>query len=161
MSQSKITAAVLMSLCIAGSGLAGSPRDAAQDAHDAYLEAINSNDHDQVLETVTDDIVFLVPNAPAIQGKDAASPWVAGYFEAFETRWQKTSLEFVVADDWAFERYAYRVVNTPRAGGPAFIDTGNGINIYRREDDGVWRVARDTWASDQALPVTYDGMGPY
>jgi hypothetical protein len=28
-------------------------------------------------------------------------------------------------------------------------DTGDGINIYRRGDDGVWRVARDGWSSDQ------------
>ena len=76
-------------------------------------------------------------------------PWVSGYFEAVETSWEKTSLEIVVAGDWAFERYAYKATDTPHGGGEPLIDTGNGINIYRVGDDGVWRVARDAWATNQ------------
>ena len=101
------------------------------------------------MSTVTDDIVFIAPNSPAMQGKATVGPWVGGYFEAMETSWEKTTLEFVVGDGWAFERYAYKVTDTPRAGGDPYSDTGNGVNIYRREDDGVWRVARDIWATDQ------------
>ena len=161
MSRANITATTLTFLFTTGLAFAETPREAASHAHTAYLDAINANDHGQVLAMMTDDVVFIAPNSPAIEGKDAVSPWVAGYFEAFKTRWQKTPVEFVVAGDWAFERYSYRVVDTPRAGGPTLVDTGNGINIYHLEEDGVWRVARDTWASDQALPPTYDGMGPF
>lgn len=161
MSLAKINVAALAVICNTTLALAETPADTASKAHDAYLAAINSNDLRKVLATVTDDVVLLAPNSPAIEGKEAASPWIAGYFEHFETQWQKTPLEFVVAGDWAFERYSYRVVDTPRNGGANLVDTGNGINIYRLEEDGVWRVARDAWASDQALPVTYDGMGPF
>ena len=131
----------------------GTTADTAQEAHKAYLAAINSNDLAQFLSTVTDDVIFMAPNSPAMQGKSEVGPWVRGYFEAVETSWQKTTLEFVVKGDWAYERYAYKVTDTPRAGGDAYSDTGNGVNIYRRGKDGVWRVARDIWATDQPLPT--------
>lgn len=116
---------------------------AAHLAHDVYLAAINSNDLDTFLDAVTDDIVFIAPNTPVMVGKAEVGPWVGGYFEAVETKWEKTSVEFVVSGDWAFECYTYIAVDTPRDGGEAYTDTGNGINIYRLDDDGIWRVARD------------------
>ena len=153
--------AALSILALSGSALADAPAVSAEKAHQAYLEAINANDLERFLQTVTDDIVFIAPNGPVMEGKDQVGPWVGGYFAAVETTWQKTTLEFVVAGDWAFERYAYRVIDRPRAGGAPTRDTGNGINIYRRGEDGIWRVARDAWATDQPLPPSYDGLGPF
>ena len=119
---------------------------------------LNSNDLNQFNAAITDDIVYLPPNSAALVGKAVVSDWVMGYLEAYRTVWEKTSLEFVVRDDWAYERYSYKSVDTPRPGGPAggttvVTDTGNGINIYHRGADGKWRVARDGWATDKA-PVT-------
>lgn len=141
-------------VAMTGTVSAQTPQElAAHKAHDTYLAAINSNDLDTFLAAVTDDIVFIAPNSPVMVGKAEVGPWVGGYFEAVATKWEKTSVEFVVAGDWAFERYTYIAVDTPRAGGEAYTDTGNGINIYRLSDDGIWRVARDAWATDQPLPV--------
>ncbi|MFC6585443.1 YybH family protein [Sulfitobacter aestuariivivens] len=129
-------------------GATSRQEEAVHQAHERYLAAINANDTDAFLATVTDDIVFIAPNSPVMVGKTQVGPWVRGYFDAVETSWQKTSVEFVVSGDWAFERYTYQAVDTPRAGGAASVDTGNGINIYRVGQDGVWRVARDVWATD-------------
>lgn len=147
-----LTAAAAAAMAMAGPASAETPQEkAAHKAHDVYLAAINSNDLDTFLDAVTDDIVFIAPNSPVMVGKAEVGPWVGGYFEAFATKWEKTSVEFVVSDDWAFERYTYIAVDTPRRGGEAYTDTGNGINIYRLGDDGVWRVARDAWATDQPV----------
>jgi len=121
---------------------------AAHQAHDAYVAGINSNSLATFLATISDDAVFLPPNSEAISGKAAVGAWVKDYLAAYETKWVKTSQEFVVRGDLAYEWYAYTSTDTPRAGGPAagtpvVTDTGNGINIYRRGPDGVWRVARD------------------
>lgn len=149
-----LTAAALVLTLATSTASAASPAEqAARQAHDAYLAAINSNDLETFLTTVTDDIVFIAPNSEVMVGKDEVGPWVRGYFGAFETNWKKTSLEFVVAGEWAFERYTYTAVDTPRAGGEAYTDTGNGINIYRLGRDGIWRVARDAWATNQPLPA--------
>lgn len=152
-SSTRTLTALAATVALTGAAYAASPaEEAAHRAHDAYLAAINANDLDSFLNAVTDDIVFIAPNSPVMVGKAEVGPWVGGYFAAFETKWEKTSVEFVVSGDWAFERYTYTVVDTPRGGGAAATDTGNGINIYRLGDDGVWRVARDAWATSQPLP---------
>lgn len=120
---------------------------AVHHAHEAYLTSINSNDVARFLTTVTDDIVFLPPNSEPIAGKEAVGAWVAGYFEAIQTVWTKTTVELVVADGLAYEWYRYHVVDTPRDGGEPATDTGNGVNIYRIDADGTWRVWRDIWAT--------------
>lgn len=157
---SMILIASLASLLVACGGgddndVAANEAGAAQ-AHVAYLAAINSNDLAQFKAVITDDIVYLPPNSAALVGKAAVSDFAKGYFEAYQTVWVKTSVEFIVRDDWAYERYTYKSVDTPRPGRPAdgtpvVTDTGNGINIYQRGADGKWRVARDGWATDKAL----------
>ena len=125
---------------------------AAHHAHERYVEAINANSVDQIMAVVTDDIVYLAPNTPEVVGRAAVRGWLQAYFTAYKASWQKTSLEFVVVGDWAFERYGYKSVDTPTAGGNAVTDTGSGINIYHRDTDGIWRVARDAWATAQPVP---------
>ena len=122
--------------------------DSAHLAHDAYVESINSNNLDNFLGMITDDIVFMAPNAPIMTGKDEIGAWAAGYLEAYTVHWEKTKLEFVVSGDWAFEQYSYREDDAPKDGGAHIRDTGKGLIIYHHDDDGVWRVARDAWNSD-------------
>lgn len=143
--------------------------ETARKAHDSYLAAINANDLDAVLAAVTDDIVLIAPNSPVMVGKSQVGRWVGGYFDSVETSWQKSSIELVVAGNWAFERYRYTARDTPRDGGETRVGTGNGINIYRRGSDGVWRVARDIWTTDVSMtgnqqaadsPTCTDSAGP-
>jgi uncharacterized protein (TIGR02246 family) len=124
----------------------------AEKAHAAYVAAINANDPAKVLETVTQDIVYLPPHEKALFGKDAVAPWLKAYFDGYSTVWEKTSVEFVVSGDWAFEHYHYKSTDTPKAGGAPVTDEGKGINIYHKDSDGVWRVARDAWSSDLPPP---------
>jgi ketosteroid isomerase-like protein len=126
---------------------------AAHQAHDAYVTAINSNNLDALLAMLTDDVVFLSADEPVMVGKTAVRPWVEGYFKAFKTHWDKPVQEFVVSGDWAFERYSYKSTDTPLAGGAVVEDTGWGLVIYHHDTDGKWRVARDAWGPDHALPV--------
>jgi phosphodiesterase/alkaline phosphatase D-like protein len=51
--------------------------------------------------------------------KAAVRPWVDGYFKAYKALWDKPVQEFVVSGDWAFERYSYKSVDTPKDGGAA------------------------------------------
>lgn len=120
-------------------------------AHAAYVGAINTNNTDKLMTVLTDDVVYQAPHEPEIVGKAAVRAWVDGYFGAYKAEWKKTTLDFIVAGDWAFERYAYESTDTPKAGGAPAHDKGKGLNIYHRDADGVWRVARDAWSSD--LPV--------
>ncbi len=122
-------------------------------AHGAYVAAINSNDTEKLMAALTDDIVYQSPHEPEIVGKDAVRKWVAGYFGAYRTRWEKTSIGFTVSGDWAFERYTYVSTDTDKKTGAVTTDKGKGINIFHHDPDGKWRVAIDGWSSDLPLAL--------
>lgn len=125
----------------------------AHRAHEAYTTAINSNNLDSLAGMFTDDVVFLAAHAPPIVGKAAVRAWAAEYLKAFTTHWEKTSLEFIVSGEWAFERYSYKSTDTPKSRGSVVTDTGWGLVVYHRDADGKWRVARDAFGTDTALPA--------
>jgi ketosteroid isomerase-like protein len=101
------------------------------------------------MASLTDNIVYQYPGQPELIGKAAVRKWVAAYFGAYRTKWDKTSIGFTVSGDWAFERYTYRSTDTDKKTGSVTTDLGKGINIYRRGADGKWRVAIDGWSSDK------------
>lgn len=141
-----------LSAC-ASSGPIQSDERIGHQAHEAYVSAINSNSIDTLLGMLTDDVVYMSPHEPRLVGKAAVRAWGKGYLDAFHIHWEKTTLEFVVCGEWAFEQYAYRATDTPRDGSEVLHDTGKGINIYHHDADGVWRVARDAWNSDLPIPT--------
>lgn len=165
----KMTAIVAITgLAAAGPSTSEQAAVTAEAAHTAYVAAINSNDLDRFLASVTEDVVLMAPGTPVMEGKAEVAPWVSGYFDAVRTSWSKRTVEFVVATDWAFERYSFVATDVPHGSDIAMVSTGNGVNIYHLEDDGIWRVARDIWSNEQAdirhslgvAPTCSTGTGP-
>ena len=151
-------AAIVVAAGCRASADSASTRNAAADstahlAHSAYTSAINSNNLDSLMGMMTEDVVFLAAHSAPMVGKAAVRPWAEAYLRAYNTSWDKQSQEFVVAGEWAFERYSYKSTDTPRAGGAPVQDTGWGLVIYHRDPDGKWRVARDAFSTDQPLPT--------
>ena len=145
----------IVAICTACSGpaprsaaTAAADNPAANQAHEAYVTAINSNNLDSLLGMLTEDVVFLSAHESVMVGKAAVRPWLEGYLTSFKTHWDKPVQEFVVSGDWAFERYSYKSTDTPLAGGAVVEDTGWGLVIYHHDADGKWRVARDAWGPD-------------
>jgi ketosteroid isomerase-like protein len=143
-------------ILIALAGCSGGPEAGKTDvkgieasAHGGYVTAINSNDVETLMGDLTDDIVYQAPGAPEIVGKAAVKKWVADYFGADRTKWEKTSIGFTLSGDWAFERYTYKSTDTDRKTGAVTTDVGKGLNVFRRSPDGRWRVAIDGWSSDK------------
>jgi len=125
----------------------------ARQVHEAYVAAINSNNLDSLLAMFTDDVVYLSPHEPAVVGKAAVRPWGEAYLKAYKIHWDKTTEDFIISGDWAFERYSYKEFDIPQGGGPQLEDTGKGLNVYHHDADGTWRVARDAWSSDLPVPA--------
>jgi ketosteroid isomerase-like protein len=144
----KVLVAASVTLCMA-SATGPDPRSIEEAAHGAYVSAINTNDVDTLLADLTDDIVYQSPGEAEIVGKAAVRKWLAAYFGAARTHWEKTSVGFVVDGEWAFERYTYKSTDIDRKSGAVTTDVGKGINIFRRGSDGRWRVAIDGWSSDR------------
>lgn len=129
--------------------------DAVKKAHDAYVAAINTNKVDAWLETLGDDVVYLVPNQQALVGKAAVGGWVRRYLQEVTIRWTKPMQDVQVSGDWALGRYVYTasdsiIIHDPETeGGGTANDSGWGLVVYHRDSRGVWRVARDAWGSDR------------
>lgn len=122
----------------------------AAKAHENYETAINSNNLDQLVGMLTDDIVYLTAHEPVVVGKKDVRAWLDGYLKQYKIHWDKPVKEFVqLGPEWAMERYAYTSTETPTAGGAPVKDTGWGFAVYHKDADGKWRVARDAWASDK------------
>ena len=130
-------------------------RDAISKAHLGYVAAINSNKVDIWLATLGDDVVYLVPNQPALVGKHAVDAWVRRYLQEVTTRWTKSVEDLQIDGDWAFGRYVYTasdsviIHDTETEGGGTANDSGWGLVVYHRDTLGVWRVVRDAWGSDR------------
>lgn len=132
----------------AGTAMPASDDAGAHKVHEAYVNAINSNNLDTLLGVLTDDVVYLAAHDKPMVGKAAVKPWVDEYFKAYKTHWDKPVKEFIVNGEWAYERYDYTSTDTPITGGDPVTDTGWGLVVYHRDTDGVWRVARDAWGPD-------------
>jgi uncharacterized protein (TIGR02246 family) len=113
--------------------------------------AIIAGDTERYLTLITDDVVLMPPNGPAVSGKEAVGVWnraMSGQVRI--TEYVSRDDEVVVAGDWAFRRATVDWTITPSAGGSSIRDTGKYIIIYRRQRDGSWKVARDIWSSNTA-----------
>ncbi len=134
---------------------APSPEEAqaiGEGALKSYLDAVNSNDAGRVLDVLTPDAALLPPHEPAVIGKAKIRPWAEGYFSAYAARWEKTLDDVDVTGGVAVLRYRYHSFDTSRTSGVRFEDVGKGLAVFRRGDDGRWRVSSDAWSSDN--PIT-------
>jgi uncharacterized protein (TIGR02246 family) len=102
-------------------------------------------DPDGFLASVTEDMVIMPPDEPAVSGHDAIRAWLEGFFAAYETDLEYTDSDVSLFGDVAFEAYAFRWTLTPLDGGEPIRQAGKGVYVFRRQADGSWSVARDIW----------------
>jgi uncharacterized protein (TIGR02246 family) len=142
-----------MSLIVAaGCETAGSPqgsiagdREAIREAHERMQSASARADWDDWVAVYAEDAVVMIPNRPALEGREAIRAHFAGW-PAVEGPGVEL-LEIEVRDDLAFVRGRYRItMSFPGMG--ELADSGKTLEIWRRQVDGSWRISRDMSSSD-------------
>ncbi len=120
---------------------------------DSTEEAVNTGDAAAYVALFANDAVSMLPNQPAIKGKEAIS-------QAFQTAMASNTYqlslstdEIEVSGDWAFWRGSYSVTVTPAEGEP-IEDAGKALNILQRQSDGAWKITRHIRNSDLPVPGT-------
>lgn len=101
-------------------------------------------------ETVfTEDARLLPPGEPMVEGREAiASYWQAG----FEAGVHGLDLESIAVDllapDTMIETGTWKVT-VPDGDGGEMEASGQSLVVWKKQDDGVWRMAQDMWSSDE------------
>ena len=114
-------------------------------------EAENSGSTARMRPHITDDVVMMAPNFPPVAGAEPAMAAMSGFFDTFKFEIEYESQEIVFADGWAFDRGNYNQRLTPKRGGPALVDRGKYLWVYRR-DGGAWKQARVIWNTSLPMP---------
>ena len=121
-------------------GLSPEDTDALEAYAEEWISQCLDRDWDTLVERLTDDVVFMPPDEPAVIGKAA----VADFMEAYPIMTQ-FSLSIESADgraDLATIRYSFDMTVETEDGETRMV--GKGLATYRKEG-GRWRVATNCW----------------
>lgn len=137
----------LATACSQPAAEGSSERDAAaiRSAHAALDDAARRGDYSGWAGLLTQDAVIMAPGRPAIQSEREMRALFDARPESLEGGAE--ILEVEVRGDLAFVRGRYRL----RGIGPGgrIEDDGKMLEVWRRQPDGDWRLARDIWNSDR------------
>ena len=123
--------------------------------YEQWDEAANADDDVANVLRVTDDIIWMESNRPAIVGKDALLEAFQSSSEDYSYQDMKTVVEEIrLAGDWAYVRSSYSATMVPKDGGDPSPQIGKIVDILERQSDGSWKMARDMYNSD--LPLEGD-----
>ena len=129
-------------------GLSDQDRAAILKVSEDGIKLFNAPDRDfeaAVKFYYTEDAMTLSPNEPAVQGRASQIAWYKAYppFELAEK-----ILELDGRGDLAYARLTYSLkMKMPGAEEPV-VDTGKGMEIWKKQKDGSWKVYCDVFNSD-------------
>lgn len=112
---------------------------------DAWEAALNAGNIDALVALYTSDARIMPPDGQMESGRDAVRAIFAGMIDAGFSG-ALTTVEASVSGD-----IGYNVGTFELTAGGEHVDTGKFIEIWKRGDDGVWRIASDIWNSDGAM----------
>lgn len=123
---------------------------AIREVVETWMDATRAGDTRTVLDLMTDDVLFLVPDREPF-GKEAFET-TSAETEDVEIDGTSEVLEVEIFGDHAYIRNHIETTMTPPDGDPVG-HSGHTLSILRKGSDGRWRLARD------ANLVTADGEG--
>ena len=127
--------------------------EAAIRAADATtLKAAQAKDVDRAISNYAEDAVWLPPNAPSVQGKQAIR---AGWSQllaipGLSIDWNMEKVDVSRSGDLAYTYYKYQM--TIPVQGRAITDRGKDLAVWKKQSDGSWKMIADTFNSD--MPAT-------
>jgi len=111
--------------------------------------AIRAYDVDGMAQAYAPDAVILPPGGPEVVGGDAIRAWFQAAVDRFRfEEYRLTTTELVTHSDWALRRGGMFWKLAPKDGGdPVVLDT-KFLQLWQRQPDGSWRIARGLWNSN-------------
>ncbi len=154
-----IVLAILSTFILSGCASSGSRVDldaekaAIEEMLAHWLEATNTpgaEGAEAFVSFVMEDAVWLPPNSVRVDGRAGVHGLILPFTEAkdFSEDWKVVNIE--VASDgrmaYVIGTYTFSLKN---ADGNTVSETGNFLDILKKQEDGSWKCAVATWSSDQ------------
>jgi uncharacterized protein (TIGR02246 family) len=110
---------------------------------DRWHRATAAGEVETILESMTEDCVFLVSGKPPMKGRDSFAKGLRALLQTQRVESRGDIQELVVSGDLAYAWTLLTVRVTPRAGGAATERIGSTLTLFRRQPDGRWLLSRD------------------
>lgn len=126
-----------------------SEKDALTGIHEGnerFKQAVRASDAAATPSLYTKDGTILPPNGEAVSGSDSMEAFWQIAFESGVTEARPVTQEVIAMGEYALEVGEYSLFAKDD-----LIDRGK-IMVLWKNEDGVWRMHRDTWNSSIPLP---------
>src|SRR5215467_9940850 len=124
-------------------GLSDKDRDAIRSARQKYVEADDKRDADGMMQAIAEGAYYMPSNGAPISGREAIRSFLKPH------PWDKiteNAEEIEGQGGLAFVRGSYTVAYQGQK------LTGYYMEIWRKQDDGAWKITRKVWNSDKPTP---------
>ena len=125
--------------------------------HRGFLASFATEDYPTMRDFLTEDHVGMPPGRPRTAGRDEAEAFWREGFAIAKSSFSSHDQEVTVTGDWAVDQFGFVMTIVPHDGSPSVRDEGKCVWVWRREDDGAWRVASAIWNSDLSEPALWSG----
>jgi uncharacterized protein (TIGR02246 family) len=124
-----------------------SPQEAVaqvRQVFERYQADWNASDIDAVLGVLADDAVQMSPGSVLVGKESLAASW-REWFEQNTDLWEPVIDEIQAAGDLVFVKGHFVETWTPKSGGEAGTQAGEGVWVFRYGKDGAWKLELEQW----------------
>jgi ketosteroid isomerase-like protein len=124
-----------------------------REAESARVKAASAKDLEAFVAFYTDDASILSPNIPILTGRQPIREGLKPMLEdpQFSMNLIPARVEVSKSGDMAFSQGPYKLTFSDIRGNK-FEDEGKYLTVWRKFQDGTWKVVEDTMNSDLPLP---------
>jgi uncharacterized protein (TIGR02246 family) len=118
----------------------------------SYESALNASNTEAAMPLYAEDGVFMAPNNQSAVGKASVRQAYDAVFKAITLKVKFTIVELVVmSTQWAFARTNSTGTQKINATGATSHEANQELFIFKKSDDGEWRIARYSFSTTNPL----------
>jgi uncharacterized protein (TIGR02246 family) len=126
-------------------------RKAIEETNAKWAEAFNQGDAAAVAALYTDNAVLMPPNNEMIQGREGIQQFWNGAMQMGMTDVTLTTVDLEGSGNLAYEIAKYSLTIQPE-GQEVMKDVGKYIVVWKRQEDGTWKIQADIWNTSMPVP---------